>query len=149
AYVDESSDITTTAALDCTGPYRVDRVWCDSYCVYTNHPYSTSFRGYGHGELAFLMERAMDMLADELRMDPLDLRMQNMIKPGNTPPSQALLTKGNIGNTAACLERVEELIDWKEGQVVPVSERIVKAKGISCLWKTSMSPTDAGSGAVI
>lgn len=149
AYVDESSDITTTAALDCTGPYKVDHVWCDSYCVYTNHPYATSFRGYGHGELAFAMERALDLLATKLQMDPLILRMKNAIKPGDTTPSQAKLTTGNIGNTEACLERLKKLINWEEGQVVQVSDHIVKAKGISCLWKTSMSPTDASSGAII
>ncbi|MEW9676242.1 xanthine dehydrogenase family protein molybdopterin-binding subunit [Lentibacillus sp. L22] len=149
AYVDEASDITTTAALNCTGPYKIDHVWCDSLCVYTNHPYSTSSRGYGHGELAFAIDRALDMLAEKLHIDPIELRMMNMIKPGDTTPTQAPLTKSNIGNTAKCLERVKQLINWEEGQVVPVSDRMVRAKGVSCLWKTSMSPTDATAGAII
>lgn len=149
AYVDESSDITTTAALNCTGPYKIDHVWCDSYCVYTNHPYATSFRGYGHGELEFAMERALDTLADKLNMDPMQLREKNTIKPGDTTPTQAQLTKSNIGNTAQCLARVKELIDWDAGQIVRVSDRMIKAKGISCFWKTSMSPTNASSGAII
>src|SRR5699024_8174919 len=34
AYVDESSNITNTAALNCTEPYKVDNVWCAAYCVY-------------------------------------------------------------------------------------------------------------------
>ena len=149
AYVDEASDITTTAALNCTGPYKINHVWCDSYCVYTNHPYSTSFRGYGHSELGFAIERALDILANKLKMDPMELRIKNAIKPGDTTPSQAPLTKGNIGNTAKCLERVKELINWEEGQIVPISDRIIKAKGISSLWKTSMSPTNASTGAII
>lgn len=149
AYVDEASDITTTSALDCTGPYKIDHVWCDSYCVYTNHPYATSFRGYGHGELTFAIERAMDLLAEKLHMNPLALRMKNAIKPGDTTPSQAKLTKGNVGNLETCLKRAGELIDWDAGQVVPITDRIVKAKGISSVWKTSMSPTNAASGAVI
>src|SRR5699024_7528616 len=35
------------------------------------------------------------------------------------------------------------------GDVVPVSNNVIRAKGISGLWKTSMSPTDASSGAII
>ncbi len=149
AYVDESSDITTTAATNCTGPYHVDHVWCDSLCVYTNHTYATSFRGYGHGELMFAMERAIDTLANKLQMDSLELRELNAIMPGNTTPTQAPLNKSNIGNTLKCLQRVKELINWEQGDVKHLSDRIVQAKGISCLWKTSLSPTDATSGAII
>src|SRR5699024_8260599 len=149
AYVDEASDITTTAALNCTGPYQVPHVWCDSYCIYTNRPYSTSFRGYGHGELMFAVERAMDLLAEKLQIDSVTLRKKNTIKPGDTTPSQAQLTKGNIGNTEACLERGKQLINWDEGRVLPVSDQIVREKGVSCLWKASMSPTNANAGAII
>lgn len=149
AYVDESSDITTTVATNCTGPYHVEHVWCDSLCVYTNHTYATSFRGYGHGELMFAIERAIETLADELQMDSMELRELNAIKHGNTTPTQAPLTKSNIGNTLQCLQRVSELIHWEQGQVIHISDNIVRAKGISCLWKTSLSPTDATSGAII
>src|SRR5699024_12201913 len=45
--------------------------------------------------------------------------------------------------------RIKKLIDWDEGDVVPVSNNVIRAKGISGLWKTSMSPTDASSGVII
>src|SRR5699024_12538522 len=64
AYVDESSDITTIAALNCTCPYIVDHVWCDAYCVYTIHTYTTYYRGYGHGKLAFAIDWAVDKLSE-------------------------------------------------------------------------------------
>src|SRR5699024_5900017 len=44
---------------------------------------------------------------------------------------------------------IKKLIDWDQGDVVPVSNNVIRAKGISGLWKTSMSPTDASSGAII
>ncbi|MDW0116060.1 xanthine dehydrogenase family protein molybdopterin-binding subunit [Sporosarcina thermotolerans] len=149
AYVDEASDITKSAALDCTGPYKIDNVWCDSFCVYTNHPYVTSFRGFGHGELTFPIERTMELLAEKLQMDPIELRMKNALKPGDTTPSQTLLTQSNIGNLSKCLDRLKELISWDEGQKVHLSDRLIRTKGISCLWKTSITPTDASSGAII
>src|SRR5699024_12734463 len=98
-------------------------IWCcdlrDLHSFPTRR--SSDLRGYGHGELAFAIERALDKLAEKLQMDPMELRIKNAIKPGDTTPSQAKLTKGNIGNTKACLERIKKLIDWDEGDVVPVS----------------------------
>ena len=149
AYVDEGSDITEIAGLNCTGPYKIDHVWCNSLCVYTNHPYATSFRGYGHGELTFPIERTMDLLAEKLRIDPIAFRLKNTIKPGDTTPSQTKLTKSNIGNVAKCLERVKTLINWDEGQTVNLSDRLIRTKGISCFWKSSITPTDATSGAIL
>ncbi len=149
AYSDEAVDISKIAALDCTGPYKIDNVKCDSLCVYTNHPYATSFRGYAHGELTFPVERTMDMLAAKLQIDPIEFRMKNAIAPGDTTPTQFELTPSSIGDLFQCLARVKDLIGWEEGQRIELSDHKVRAKGISCFWKTSTSPTNASSGAVI
>src|SRR5699024_1176590 len=104
---------------------------------------------YGHGELIFAIERAIDLLAKKLRIDAITLRLKNTIKPDDTTPSQALLTKGNIGNVTSCLERVKKLIQWEEGQVTQISQNIVRANGIVCIWKADMSPTNASACAII
>lgn len=149
AYSDAAVIISKAAAEDCTGPYRIDNVWCDSHCMYTNHPYATSFRGFGHSEYTFAIERTIDLLAAKLAIDPAELRMKNAIKPGDTTPTQTILTRSNIGNVAKCLEKAKELIQWQEGQKLQVSDRKVRAKGISLLWKTSSTPPNATSGAII
>ncbi len=74
AYSDKGTTISRAAGATCIGPYNIDNIWCDSMCVYTNHPYVTAYRGFGHSEILFVFERAMDMLAKKLKMDPLDLR---------------------------------------------------------------------------
>jgi CO/xanthine dehydrogenase Mo-binding subunit len=148
-YSDMAVIICKAAAADCSGPYQIENIWCDSYCIYTNHTYATAFRGFGHPELTFARERTMDLLAKRLGMDPLELRLVNAIKPGATSPTQAPLDYSNLGNTTKCLSRLKELMKWDKGQVVRVSPNKVRAKGISCLWKTSSSATDAGAGAVI
>src|SRR5690606_19955552 len=122
------------AALDCTGPYHVPNVWCDSYCIYTNHPYATSFRGYAHPELTFAVERTMDQLAQELNLDPIEFRLQNTIKPGHTSPTQTELTASNIGDGEKCIERVKQLINWDEGERIETKHGKIKAKGISLFW---------------
>ena len=146
AYADIGPRLAKAIAVGCTGPYNIENVWCDSLCVYTNHPYSTSFRGFGHASYTFCIERALDKLAKVLSIDPLELRMKNAIIPGNATPTQVKATSSNTGNLSACLEKLKESIKWKEGSRIDLGNGIIKAKGISCFWKTSDSPTNAISG---
>lgn len=147
-YADEGATVVQAAAIDCTGPYRVDNVWCDSLCVYTNQPYATAFRGFGHAEASYCVERTMDLLARKLGMHPLELRRLNAIKPGDTTPTQAPLDRSNLGDLEQCIDKLKRLIRWEEGERIVVDHRTVRAKGFACVWKT-FGPVDSGSGATI
>lgn len=146
AYADIGPRMAKSIAVGCSGPYNIENVWCDSICVYTNHTYVTSYRGFGHGEYTFCMERMMDKLAAKLSIDPLELRMKNAIKPGEYTPTQVKTTLSNIGNLSACIAKLKELVKWDEGQVIKTENGMIRAKGMGCLWKTSDSPVDAVSG---
>ncbi|NEU31014.1 xanthine dehydrogenase family protein molybdopterin-binding subunit [bacterium LRH843] len=149
AYTDQAAGITRAMALDCTGPYHIENVWCDSYCMYTNHPFATSFRGYGHPELTFAVERTIDQLAKKLNIDPIELRLKNAIKPGCTSPTQTVINANNIGDTVKCIERAKELIKWDEGQRHEMGDEKVRAKGITFFWKTSTTATNAQAGVIL
>lgn len=149
AYSDQSVIMARAAAEDCTGPYRVDNVHCDSLSLYTNHPFSTSFRGFGHPEMTFPVERGMDLLAKRLGMDPLELRARNAIVPGDTTPTQVPLDESTIGNLPECIRRVKEIIRWEEGRRIEAGPHKIRAKGVACLWKTSSSPVTASSAAAV
>ncbi len=149
AYSDISPKITKAIAVDCTGPYGIPNIQCDCYSVYTNHPYITSFRGFGHEAHTFCLERMMDKLAVETGLDPFQLRLLNMIHPGDLTPTQVKVTASNTGNGAECLERLKTIINWREGSRIEEGNGLVRAKGISCLIKTSDTPTDAGASAVL
>lgn len=149
AYSDIGPRLAKAIAVDCTGPYHIENVWCDSLCVYTNHPYSTSFRGFGHASYTFCIERALDKLSCALGMDPLELRIKNAIIPGNTTPTQVKITSSNTGNLSECLERLKKSINWSEGARIDLGNGIIRAKGISSFWKTSDSPTDSISGVIL
>ncbi|MBL0387426.1 xanthine dehydrogenase family protein molybdopterin-binding subunit [Tumebacillus sp. ITR2] len=149
AYGDMAAVMAKAGGTDCTGPYRIPNLWADSLCVYTNHTYATSFRGFAHPELTFAIERTMDLLAKKLGMDPLALRELNAIGPGDTTPTQVELDHSNIGNLPACIDRLRELMDWESGQMQVLPNGRVRTKGIATLWKTSSTPTDAGAGAVL
>lgn len=149
AYSDRGAVMSRAGAADCTGPYRIDNVHCDSLCMYTNHPYSTSFRGFGHSELTFVIERAMDLLAGRVGMDPLEFRFYNAIGTGDTSPTQTLLDRSNLGDLPMCIAKLKTLIHWDDHLPREIEGHIIKAKGVCCFWKNSSTPTDAGAGAVI
>ncbi|WP_394231986.1 xanthine dehydrogenase family protein molybdopterin-binding subunit [Niallia oryzisoli] len=149
AYSDKAIDVSRAGGVDCIGPYSIENVWCDSLCVYTNHPYGSPFRGFGHSEVLFAFERTMDMLADKLGIDQLELRRQNAILPGHTTPTQVLLNKSNVGNLPACIDRLKEMIHWNQGQIQVIDERKIRVKGIACSWKTSTIDPNASSGVIL
>ncbi|MFA9557043.1 xanthine dehydrogenase family protein molybdopterin-binding subunit [Evansella sp. AB-rgal1] len=149
AYSDKAVHLSRAGAVDCTGPYCIENIWCDSYSVYTNHPYPAPYRGFAHTEVLFAFERAMDMLSNKLEMDPLDLRMKNAILPGDRTPTQVKLNRSTVGDVPACIERLRKIIDWDKEKVVKVSDHIIRAKGVCCVWKNSTIPTDSSSGAIL
>jgi len=148
AYADIGPYMAKSLASNCTGPYRVDNLYCDSLCVYTNHTYATSYRGFSHAEFTFCIERTMDELAKRLNIDPLKFRLINAVSPGDSSPTQVSLNPSNLGDLKACLKKLKPLSGWN-GAVVPVDERTVRAKGVSCLWKSADLPANAISGAMI
>ncbi|GIN97768.1 xanthine dehydrogenase, molybdenum binding subunit [Siminovitchia terrae] len=149
AYADKSIDLARAGAVDCTGPYRIENIYCDSLSIYTNHPYPAPFRGFSHSEVHFAFERAMGMLAKKINMDPLHFRYINAIKPGDTTPTQVKLNRSNIGNVQKCITRLKELIRWDDWQRIEVDENIIRAKGVSCIWKTSTIDTNSSSGVIL
>lgn len=149
AYSDKGATISRAAAVSCTGPYHIENIWCDSLCVYTNHPYATAYRGFSHSELLFAFERTMDMLAEKLNMDPLELRAKNAIRPGDTTPTQFFLNSSTVGSVPQCIQKLKQNMNWSEGQRIVKSDRIIRAKGISCIWKTSTIDTHASSGVAL
>ncbi len=149
AYSDIAPKIAQALAVDGTGPYNIENLYCDSMSVYTNHPYATAYRGFGHESYTFCIERVMDRLAKRASIDPLELRLKNCIRYGNFTPTQLKLNENSLGNLEVCLIKLKKLIDWREdNRTVECGDKII-AKGISTFWKTTNTPSDAVSGAVI
>jgi len=74
AYASLGEKVMTRATTHSVGPYVIPSVKSDCYAVYTNNPPAGAFRGFGVLQSAFAIESMMDMLAQELGMDPLALR---------------------------------------------------------------------------
>jgi len=147
-YADYAVNVARAAGYACTGPYRIPHVKADSVCVYTNHPFATAYRGFGHIELSYAVERAMDLLADKLGMDGAEFRLKNAVRAGDTVPTGAVLD-ANTGDLAACIRKVQERLDWSAGMRHELANGKVITRSLACFWKAPAIPTFTDAGAVV
>ena len=83
AYAYTSTKVLGNATLMCTGPYEIPNVKVDSYAVYTNNLPNGAFRGFGGPQGAFAAEMQMNHLAEALGMDPVEIRLRNVLREGS------------------------------------------------------------------
>ena len=106
------------ATLLCTGPYEIPNVKVDTYAVYTNNVPSGAFRGFGGPQGHFAAEQQMNKLAETLGMDPVELRMKNLLREGSLlsvgTPLPPGVTMPQVAEQAALDGRVETQDDkWR------------------------------------
>lgn len=94
AYCYTTNKVLGNATLMCTGPYNIPNVEVDSYGVYTNNIVTGAFRGFGGPQGAFEAECQMNKLAEKMGIDPVELRMRNLIKEGELLSVQTPLPAG-------------------------------------------------------
>ncbi|MDN5345683.1 xanthine dehydrogenase [Petrotoga miotherma DSM 10691] len=78
AYACQTPFVTWRSVVQATGPYEIPNVKTDTYGYYTNNVYTGAMRGYGSPQVIFASESLMDELAQELGMNPLELRLKNI-----------------------------------------------------------------------
>ena len=109
-----------------SGPYKLPNMKYDGYRIYNNKPACGAQRGHGAVIARAAFEQQMDMIAEELGIDPLELRQKNMMKTGDTTCND--LNMSSFG-MAECLDAVTEGSDWKskKGKLPPG-----KGIGLAC-----------------
>ena len=91
AYADAGPRVTQKAGYRCFGPYRLAHMKTDAYTVYTNTVPAGAYRGFGTLQVTWAYESQMDIIAQKLGLDALELRRKNLLKkgepytPGDTP----------------------------------------------------------------
>jgi CO/xanthine dehydrogenase Mo-binding subunit len=109
---------------------KVDSVRFEGDVVYTNHTPAGAFRGYGAIQGNYAMESAVDMLCEKLGVDPVEFRMKNMIKEGETSPIFEIMGEGTEGSAMVmescklehCVTRGAQLIGWNNKYPRSVTE---------------------------
>jgi carbon-monoxide dehydrogenase large subunit len=96
------------------GPYRFKNYFFEHIAVLTNKTPMGSVRGPGMFSANFVMERAIDLLAHKLGLDPYDVRMRNLIRPDEFPFTTATDLKYDKCSLIESLRLGSELVRYKE-----------------------------------
>ncbi len=114
-----TAEIPLLTLVMAQGPYDIRDVEVDLVEVYTNKVPSGAYRGAGRPEATFYLERALDLLAAELGLDPAEVRRRNFIPPEAFPYRAVSGVTYDSGNYAAALERALEAsgyAQWRQRQ---------------------------------
>ena len=95
------------------GAYRIPAFDCEVRGAYTNTTPVDAYRGAGRPEAAFAIERAMDRLADEIGMDPAEVRRKNFIPPDAFPFTTISGITYDSGDYAPALDRALAMADYQ------------------------------------
>ena len=106
AYASSGPAVVHKGLYHCTGPYNVPNVRGAAYTVYTNHIYSGAMRGFGVTQTSFAYESQMDIIAEKLGMNPVELRLKNAYTVGSTTPNGQVL-HASVGVKESIIKAVE------------------------------------------
>jgi CO/xanthine dehydrogenase Mo-binding subunit len=99
AYVSWGAFDSRVMMATATGQYRIENIEFDSFVVYTNNPYSGTMRGAGNPQINFAIESQMDIIAEKLGMDPIELRLLNANHPGDVTSQGMRITTCSMEET--------------------------------------------------
>jgi len=138
AYHSATLPVVENAVVFATGPYEINHVDIEVKAAYTNNPTCGAMRGFGVPQVCLAMECQMDRLAARLGLDPMDMRMKNVLKAGKI--SQWGQIMGSDVGIKACLD-----------SLLPVIKRLRNERGlrddeklgigIAAGYKNSSTPT--------
>lgn len=112
-----TSSAPLNAVRRITGPYHIPALSAELMGVVTNKTPTGAYRGTGSPEAAFCIERTLDLVAQDLGLDPAEVRRRNYIPPDAFPYRSAAGLTYDSGQYGEGLERVLQLLDydsWRE-----------------------------------
>ena len=152
AYADYGVNIGRAAATAGAGPYEVPNCHIDSLVIYTNKVFGTAFRGFGHLEVLWGIERNLDIIASALGMGPYEIRQKNVLRAGASTITGEKVT-ANHGRPDLCLEHVAKEIGFEERTKAPrggeVPKGKVRGKGVALLHKSPAMPVFTSCSAIV
>jgi CO/xanthine dehydrogenase Mo-binding subunit len=136
AFAGSGPGVASVATLVLAGPYKIPNLHLEGYAVYTNKTNCGSFRAPSGPQANFAVESQMDIIADALGLDPLDFRLENIVREGDEGPTGQVLQAVGLEE---CLRKAAASIGWRERKPGPW-----RGKGLACGWWT----TTGGSSGV-
>jgi carbon-monoxide dehydrogenase large subunit len=114
------------------GPYRIPHYRSEIFSVVTNKTPLNVYRGAGHPQAVFCMERLMDRIAADLKIDRAELRLMNMLTPEEMPADRGVMLPSvrviyDSGDYPRCLRAALEVIKYTD---FPAEQARKRAEGV-------------------
>ena len=142
AYVYTSPKVLGNSTVLAAGPYKIPNVRVDARAIYTNNIPTGAFRGFGGPQSAYAVEGQMNKLAEALKIDPVEIRMRNLLGEGDPLLVQTPLPEGvSIKEVVeACALKAGWHKDTNSGWKKPVIEESIdenttRGIGFACGFK--------------
>lgn len=135
AYASWGPTVADRVPVHCSGPYLMPAIEAKTRAIYTNGPPSGAFRGFGVPQGALTHECLMDDLAEKLGLDPLDFRLTNAIRKGDTTATGQVLE--DSAGLDQCLEALKpKWAEWRAAaETFNASSPVLKrGVGVGCMW---------------
>jgi CO/xanthine dehydrogenase Mo-binding subunit len=133
AYMYTTNKVLGNSTITSTGPYFIPNVKTDVYGVYTNNVPSAAFRGFGAPQALFMAEMQMNKLAEKLGMDPVEFRLKNALKDGDTlgvgTPSPSPVS------VIQCIEAARDRFGWTTSPHPKGEGSVVRGQGFAAGFK--------------
>jgi carbon-monoxide dehydrogenase large subunit len=148
-YGDYTVNVCRAAGYSSEGCYEVPNIYCESLAVYTNKVPTSAMRGFGYPESHWALERIMDMAAEKLKLDPLDLRLKNMLKPGISETGTGERLREDAGDPVSVAKSVANSIGWDVPSEKPTRPGRFRGKGMAMCLKGPAQPPNAAASAIV
>lgn len=152
AYADYAVNVTRASGYSAAGPYEIPNAWIDAYTVYTNKPFGTAYRGFGHVEFSWGIERHMDLAARTVGLDPLEFRKRNALRPDSITLTGEKIT-ANSGNVTKCMESAAKAIEYgrltEEEKAREKKTGLKIGKSVVALHKAPAMPPYTGTAVIL
>ena len=111
-YLEIGGLIVTATVMMAQGVYRIPQLRSAAGAACTNKAPTTAFRGAGRPQATCILERVMDVAAAEMGIDPVDLRLRNLLQPEDFPFSTSTGATYDTGDYSKTLLKATELVDY-------------------------------------
>ncbi len=122
-YLSVTPWVNWRSTAQCCGPYVVPAVRMDIRAAATNNVFTGAMRGFGAPQVNFAVEQLMDMAAERLGIDPVEIRRRNIVRQGSTTITGQILDKHTVS--------LESVMDRVVAEIGYDRKKDLSSRGIS------------------
>jgi CO/xanthine dehydrogenase Mo-binding subunit len=149
AYSDIGPVVARNGGSAMSGPYRIPHVRIDSCAVWSNAVPAGALRGFGVPQAVWAYETQMDMIAERLGLDPLELRRKNLLRDGDLFATGEKLTDIHydelLSRAATSIDWSSKDARWLNGRAADTTGPLCRGKGLALVIKATITPSTSAA----